>query len=225
MEYWMAEHADAIFYGLLVVFALAEVVLRLLLRLPSTHVVLEYIDSGLIALILALIVRTFILQTFLVPSGSMENTLLVGDHLIVNKFLYGTQIPFTDKKVWPLRQPRRGDVIVFRYPKDTRRDFVKRCIGLPGDVVEVRNKALYVNGREQDESYVRHGDLQVIPVVFGSPRDFYGPVTVPAGEYFMMGDNRDYSADSRFWGFLPAHLIQGKAWVIYWPLERWKNIR
>jgi signal peptidase I len=220
-----AEAAELIFYGIMVGLILAWLVLRFALKLPKTSVVLEYVESGLIAVLLALVIRTFLVQAFKIPSGSMESTLLVDDHLLVNKFLYGTRIPFTDKDFLRFRDPRHGDIIVFRYPQNPRRDFIKRCIGVPGDTIEVKDKELYVNGQLQVEPYVLHRDLAVYPRASGSPRDNFGPVTVPADSYFMMGDNRDFSADSRFWGFLPRKLIKGKAWVIYWPIPRWRMVK
>ncbi len=221
----MTEAAELIFYGILVALVLAEVVLRWVLRVPKTNIILEYVDSGLIAVLLALVIRTFLVQAFKIPSGSMESTLLVDDHLLVNKFLYGTRIPFTDKDVLRFRDPQNGDIIVFKYPQNPRRDFIKRCIGVPGDVIEVKDKKLFINGKEQIEPYVLHRDLAVFPQETGHPRDNFGPVTVPPDHFFMMGDNRDYSADSRFWGFLPRKLIKGKAWVIYWPIPRWRGVK
>jgi len=219
-----AEAAELIFYGILVGLVLAEVLLRYILKVVKTNVILEYVDSGLIAVLLALVIRTFVVQAFKIPSGSMENTLLVGDHLLVNKFLYGTRIPFTDNEILRLRDPKRGDIIVFKYPLNPRRDFIKRCVGVPGDAIEVKDKTLYVNGQAQEGAYEIHRDLEVYPHETGNPRDNFGPVTVPSDSYFMMGDNRDYSADSRFWGFLPRKLIKGKAWVIYWPFTRWRGV-
>jgi signal peptidase I len=219
-----SESAELIFYGLLVGLILAEILLRFIVKVAKTNVILEYVDSGFIAIILALVIRTFLVQAFKIPSGSMENTLLIGDHLLVNKCLYGTQIPFSENRLLKIRDPRRGDIIVFQYPGNTRRDFIKRCIGLPGDRIEVKNKTLYLNGEPQNESYATYRDLRVQPPEV-SPRDNFGPVTVPADNYFMMGDNRDFSADSRFWGFLPKKLIKGKAWVIYWPIDRWRVVQ
>lgn len=219
-----AEAAELIFYGLLVGLVLAEVVMRFLLKVPKENVVMEYVDSGFIAILLALVIRTFFLQAFKIPSGSMESTLLIGDHLLVNKFVYGTPLPFSDRRVLKIHDPRRGEIIVFRYPENPRKDFIKRCQGLPGDLIEIRDKVLYVNGQPKQESYTTFRDLRILPPEI-SPRDNYGPVTVPADSFFMMGDNRDYSADSRFWGFLPRKLIKGKAWVIYWPISRWRVIK
>jgi len=217
-----AEMAEVIFYGILVGLILAEVILRYIIRVAKGNVILEYVDSGLIAVLLALVIRTFVVQAFKIPSSSMEKTLLIGDHLLVNKFIYGTHIPFTDNEILRLRDPKRGDIIVFKYPLNTRRDFIKRCVGVPGDTIEIKDKVLLVNGYAQDEPYVIHRDLDLYPRATGNPRDNFGPVTVPPNAYFMMGDNRDYSADSRFWGFLPHKLIKGKAWAIYWPITRWR---
>jgi signal peptidase I len=219
-----AEMAEIIFYGLLVALVVAQVVLRYIVKVAKNSTWQEYADSGLIAILLALVIRTFLLQAFKIPSGSMENTLLIGDHLLVNKFIYGTKIPFTEKRILKFRDPRRGDIIVFQYPENPYRDFIKRCIALPGDTLEIRNKILYVNNEPMTESYVTFRDLRIFPKEM-SPRDNFGPIQVPADHYFMMGDNRDYSADSRFWGFLPHKLIKGKAWVIYWPFTRWRLIR
>lgn len=219
-----AEAAELIFYGLLVGLTLAEIVMRFLLKVSKQNIILEYVDSGFIAILLALVIRTLFLQAFKIPSGSMESTLLIGDHLLVNKFIYGTPVPFSDRRILKIRDPRRGEILVFRYPENPRKDFIKRCQGLPGDIVEIREKVLYVNGQPKQEPYTTFRDLRVLPPEL-SPRDNYGPVTVPADSFFMMGDNRDYSADSRFWGFLPRKLIKGKAWVIYWPIPRWRVIK
>ncbi|MBN1595850.1 signal peptidase I [candidate division FCPU426 bacterium] len=219
-----AETAELIFYGLLIGLSLAEVLLRYILRVSKTNVVLEYVDSGFIAIILALIIRTLFFQAFKIPSGSMENTLLIGDHLLVNKFIYGTPVPFTDKRILKIRDPRRGDIIVFKFPENPRRDFIKRCVAVPGDVVEIKNKILHINGNPQNEGHVTFRDMRIFTQET-SPRDNFGPITVPAGHFFMMGDNRDFSADSRFWGFLPLKLIKGKAWIIYWPITRWRQVK
>ncbi len=220
-----AEPAELIFNAILVGSILAEILLRYLLRVAKTSKVLEWVDSIFIAILLALVIRTFAVQAFKIPSGSMEDTLLIGDHLLVNKFIYGTRIPFTDKIILKLRDPRHGDIIVFKYPLNPRRDFIKRCIGVPGDVVEIKDKIVYINGIAQDELYVIHRDLHVFSGDTGNPRDNFGPVTVPPDSYFMMGDNRDYSADSRYWGFLARKMIKGKAWVIYWPIGRWRVVK
>jgi signal peptidase I len=176
----------------------------------------SYIQSLLLAVLLALVFRQFVLQAFRIPSQSMEKTLLVGDFLFVNKFLYGAQVPFTHLRLPKVRQPQRGDIIVFKSPADGR-DFIKRCVAVAGDTVEVRAKTLYVNGKAQDESYVQH--LAGLHPPGTDPRDFFGPRPVPAGHIFMMGDNRDNSADSRYWGSLPLGNIKGKAMFIYFSID------
>ncbi len=191
----------------------------------------EYAESIIIAVLLALFIRTFIVQAFKIPSGSMENTLLIGDHLLVNKFIYGTQIPFTDTRILKLRNPRRGDVIVFEYPEDPSKDFIKRVIGLPGDVVEGKDKKVYVNGQLYQNPHEVHKESDMIPKE-QNPRDTFGPITVPPDSYFVMGDNRDRSYDSRFWGFVRRDQIKGLAFIKYWSIEgpwykfhiRWRSI-
>ncbi|WP_303722834.1 signal peptidase I [Malonomonas rubra] len=184
----------------------------------------EWSEALIVAVILALIIRTFLFQAFKIPSGSMLDTLLIGDHLLVNKFIYGTHIPFTDDTYLKLRDPERGDVIVFEFPKDEgksyfqRRDFIKRVIGTPGDTVEVKAKQVYVNGKPYSIPQEAHKDNQVIPNVAG-PRDFAGPFKIPADSYFVMGDNRDYSFDSRFWGFVHKSKIKGLAFIKYWSWD------
>ena len=185
---------------------------------------LEYLEALAVALVLAFVIRTFVVQAFKIPSGSMLDTLLIGDHLLVNKFLYGTRIPFTDKVILPIEEPADGDVIVFEFPEDTSKDFIKRIIGAPGDVLEMKDKVVYRNGQKLDEPYVRHTDPNI-----QARRDNFGPITVPPGKYFAMGDNRDESYDSRFWGFVDKDKIRGKAWVIYWSWDgpadiRWSRI-
>ena len=187
-------------------------------------VLLEYLEALAVALILAFVIRTFVVQAFKIPSGSMLDTLLIGDHLLVNKFLYGTRIPFTDKVILPFEEPADGDVIVFEFPEDTSKDFIKRIIGAPGDVLEMKDKVVYRNGQKLDEPYVKHTDPGI-----QARRDNFGPITVPPGKYFAMGDNRDESYDSRFWGFVDKDKIRGKAWVIYWSWDgpsdiRWRRI-
>ncbi len=189
----------------------------------------EYAGSLIWAVAIALFIRTFVLQAFVIPSGSMENTLLIGDHIFVNKFIYGIKIPFTDKRILKIRDPRRGDVIVFEYPPDRSKDFVKRVIGVPGDVVMIRNKHVYVNGIPYHNPHAIHNDPEVLPGS-QSPRDNFGPVPVPAGDYFVMGDNRDNSYDSRFWGFVTNADIRGLALIKYWSWYdntwrvRWRDI-
>jgi len=181
----------------------------------------EWSEALIVAVILAMIIRTFLFQAFKIPSGSMLDTLLIGDHLLVNKFIYGTKVPFVDGRYLKIRNPERGDVIVFEFPGDKdkpfleKRDFIKRVIGLPGDLIEVKAKQVYVNGEPYSIPAERHKDQEIIPAV-ASPRDFAGPVKIPEDSYFVMGDNRDYSFDSRFWGYVNKTKIKGKAIIKYW---------
>ncbi|MBI3625998.1 MAG: signal peptidase I [Candidatus Rokubacteria bacterium] len=184
----------------------------------------EYIEAIVIAILLALVIRTFVVQAFTIPSGSMVPTLQVGDYILVNKFLYGAEVPFTTLHLPAIRQPRRGDIIVFKYPWDEKRDFIKRVIGLPGEEVSVKGRTVYVNGRPLDEPYAVYNDGASHPGIE------YGPTLVPTDSYFMMGDNRDNSQDSRYWGFLKREKIRGKAFIIYWSWDgdthwlRWRRL-
>ena len=181
----------------------------------------EYFESLVIAVILALFVRTWVFQAFKIPTGSMENNLLIGDHLIVNKMIFPPTMTGLERAVLPRRDIRRGDVIVFKYPEDPERDFIKRVIGLPGERLELRRKKIYINDKPIEEPYVRF--LEPPPAEDAARSDdlraWYGPVTVPEHQYFMMGDNRDNSQDSRYWGFLPETYIKGKALFIYFSFE------
>ncbi|NTV47921.1 MAG: signal peptidase I, partial [Chlorobiales bacterium] len=175
----------------------------------------EYAESIIIAVLLAMVIRTYLVQAFKIPSGSMEDTLAIGDHLLVSKFMYGTKVPFVDKRVLTLRDPRQGDVIVFEYPEDPSKDFIKRVVGVPGDVVEGKEKKVYVNGKLYENPHEVHKEKDIIPKEM-NPRDTFGPVTVPADSYFVMGDNRDRSYDSRFWKFVRRDQIKGLAFIKYW---------
>jgi signal peptidase I len=181
----------------------------------------EYFESIVIAVILALFVRTWVVQAFKIPTGSMENNLLIGDHLLVNKFIFAPEGSAVLDAVLPTRDIRRGDVIVFKYPEDPERDFIKRVIGLPGETVELRNKKVYINGQGIDEPYVHFLEAASAgqEVTSFDVRERYGPVTVPPEQYFVMGDNRDNSQDSRYWGFLPRSYVKGEALMIYWSYE------
>ncbi len=185
----------------------------------------EYFESIVIAVILALFIRTFVVQAFKIPTGSMENNLLIGDHLLVNKFVFGPTATRLERMLLPVRDVRRGDVIVFKYPEDPERDFIKRVIGLPGETIELRHKRIFIDGKPIDEPYVHFlqppstanpGDPDYTPY---DVRENYGPVTVPADHYFAMGDNRDNSQDSRYWGFLPRSYIKGRALMVYWSFD------
>ncbi|ACH38896.1 signal peptidase I [Citrifermentans bemidjiense Bem] len=185
----------------------------------AKHVVREYAESIIIAILLALVIRTFIVQAFKIPSGSMEDTLAIGDHLLVNKFIYGSKIPFTGNRVLTIRDPRQGDVVVFEYPEDPSKDFIKRVVGVPGDVVEVKNKRVYVNGKLYANPHEVHKESDTIPKEM-NPRDNKDPITVPANSYFVMGDNRDRSYDSRFWGFVTRDKLKGLAFIKYWSWDK-----
>lgn len=182
-------------------------------------IIREYAESIIVAVLLALVIRTYLVQAFKIPSGSMEDTLAIGDHLLVNKFIYGTKLPFSDKRLLKLRDPRRGDVIVFEYPEDPSKDFIKRVIGTPGDVVEGKDKKVYVNGTPYENPHEVHKEKDIIPKEM-NPRDTFGPVKVPPNSYFMMGDNRDRSYDSRFWGFVSRDKIKGLAFIKYWSWDK-----
>jgi signal peptidase I len=184
----------------------------------------EYFESIVIAVILALFIRTFVVQAFKIPTGSMEENLLIGDHLLVNKFVFGPTETALERALLPVGTIKRRDIIVFKYPEEPDRDFIKRVIGLPGETIEVRAKKVYVNGKPLDEPYVHFlapptSRSEFSEVTSSDVREQFGPVTVPADQYFMMGDNRDNSADSRYWGFLRRDFVKGKALVIYWSYQ------
>lgn len=203
----------------------------------------ENIEAVVIALVLALFIRTFIVQAFKIPSGSMLNTLLIGDHILVSKFIYGVKMPFTGKTLIPLSKPKKDDIIVFSYPVDPSKDFIKRVVATEGDTIEIKDRLIYINGQwEGEKKYSRFDDDSpkpgaVPPNVFekwwtaqilqnkevnADPRmikDNFGPVKVPAGCVFVMGDNRDNSHDSRFWGFVDLKEVKGKAFIIYWSWD------
>lgn len=217
---------------------------------------IEWSDTGISAVLLAFVIMSFIVQAFKIPSGSMIPTLQIGDHLFVNKFHYGSQVPFTLKKFWHYKDAKRNDVVVFLCPPQAlsqeereagvQKDFIKRAIGLAGDTVEIRNKVVYVNGEpfedphkfigqeviypkpqfwSSEEEYQQawqRGEFVYLPAE--AIRDNFGPITVPQNSIFVMGDNRDGSFDSRFWGPLPEKYLKGKAWLLYWPLPRWRQI-
>lgn len=182
----------------------------------------EYLEALLIAAVFLLFTNTFVIKTFFIPSGSMEDTLLVGDHLFVNRFIFGPTMGKVEQAILPLRVPRRGDIVVFRSPERPNIDLVKRLIGLPGDTIQVVDKQLFVNGKKVvDDAYVEHKDPRIFqnrPYMSEQQRlrDNFGPVAVPAASYFCMGDNRDLSYDSRFWGVVPEHYIKGRAFLVYW---------
>ncbi|MBW8878834.1 MAG: signal peptidase I [Acidobacteria bacterium] len=184
----------------------------------------EYLEALLIAVIFATFARTWVVQAFKIPSGSMEKNLLIGDHILVNKFIYGPTVSALEEKLLPVRKVRRGDVVVFKFPQDPTRDFIKRCMGLPGDTLKLIDKDLFINGRHVDDSkFTWYADSESYPrQLYFHPkrmRDNFGPKTVPPASYFCMGDNRDNSNDSRFWGTVPESYLKGRALMVYWSVD------
>ena len=179
----------------------------------------ELIEGIIAAVLIALLITTFVIKMYKIPSRSMVPTLLVGDQLVVNKFIYGIKLPYFRNTIIPITDPQRGDIIVFIYPKDRSIDFIKRVIGIGGDTIEIKDKIIFINGKLFDDKNGIYSDTV-------EQRHNFGPVTVPSGSLFVLGDNRDESMDSRFWGFVDLKDVQGKAFIIYWswnPEER--NIR
>ncbi len=189
----------------------------------------EYIEAIIIAILIALVIRTFVIQAFKIPSRSMVPTLLVGDQILVNKFIYGVKIPYLRKTIIPVTNPQKGDIVVFIYPNDRSKDFIKRVIGIAGDKIEIKNKRIFINDKEYSDSYGVYSDNLIYPGII-QPRDNFGPVTVPQGSLFVMGDNRDESSDSRYWGFVDIKDVEGKAFIIYWSWNhednnlRWRRL-
>jgi signal peptidase I len=189
----------------------------------------ENVEAILWAVVLALIIRTCLVQPFKIPSGSMENTLLVGDYLFVNKFIYGIRVPFTNVRLPSLRAPEQGEVLVFKYPEDRSKDYIKRVVGVPGDEIQIRDKQVYVNGTPYKNPHEIYKDPRILSGE-SSARDNFGLIRVPADSYFVMGDNRDNSNDSRFWGFVPKSDLVGKALIKWWSWDhdkwrvRWQRI-
>ncbi len=186
------------------------------------RVVWEYAEAIITAFILAFLIRAYVIQAFKIPSGSMIPTLLVGDHILVNKFIYGTTIPFSDKRILVFKKPGKGDIIVFKYPEDPSRDFIKRVVAAEGDVIESKGKTIYVNGNKVEEPYTQHTDEGIRPSGI-EPRDSFGPFIVPRDKLFVMGDNRDQSYDSRYWGYVDVKAIRGKALILYWSWDSKKT--
>jgi signal peptidase I len=214
---------------------------------PPKSIIREYAEALVIAIILALTIRVFVVQAFKIPSGSMIPTLLIGDHILVSKLAYGFQLPkdcefqvsfppvicYSSTIVMSFDPPQRGDIIVFRYPEDENKDFIKRVIGLPGDTIHIQDKLVIINGQPLiDEDFTQRIDPGIIDGRI-NPRDNLGPLTIPPDSYFVMGDNRDQSLDSRFWGFVRMDKIKGRAFLVYWSwngqgtwtdLIRWERI-
>lgn len=181
----------------------------------------ENIEAILVAIVIALFIRTFVVQAFKIPSGSMKQTLQIGDHILVNKFIYGIKIPYWRKTILPVKSPQKGDIIVFKFPVEPEKDFIKRVVGVAGDVVECRDKKLFINHKPVNHDYGVYTDPHIIPAQV-RPRDNFGPITVPDNSLFVMGDNRDESFDSRFWGFVDLKAVNGKAFIIYWSWDKQK---
>jgi signal peptidase I len=175
----------------------------------------EFIEAIIIAILIAVVIRTLVIQAYKIPSRSMVPTLLIGDHLLVNKFIYGIKIPVIRAILLPVTNPQRGDIIVFIYPNDRSKDYIKRVIGIAGDKIEIKNKNIFINDKPYKDDSGIYSDSIVYPAMV-QPRDNYGPVVVPKNSLFVMGDNRDESADSRFWGFVDLKDVEGKALLIYW---------
>ncbi|WP_417909961.1 signal peptidase I [Candidatus Electronema sp. PJ] len=184
----------------------------------SKSVAREYVEAIIIAVLLALFIRTFLVQAFKIPSGSMLETLQIGDHVLVSKFIYGIRNPFSGEVLVPIKEPKRGDIVVFKYPQDPSLDYIKRVIAVGGETVEIKDKKVFINGQPLADEHGQFKDNQIIPASDG-PRDNLGPIAVPAGKLFVMGDNRDNSFDSRFWGFVDLKAVRGKAFILYWSWD------
>jgi signal peptidase I len=218
---WM----EIIYWSLFVLLIIGEILVVFVFKLDKKHVVRDWVEPAFEAMIIATILRIFVIQAFAIPTPSMEDTLLVGDHPMAIKFAYGLYNPLDHKMYFDFNKPKRGDVVIFRDPTGkTNAMWIKRCMGLPGDVMSMKDKVLYINGIQQIEPYVTHKDINIYPA-WRTNRDNFPPTVVPPGTLFMMGDNRDESYDSRFFGFLPYNKVRGKAVIVYWPLNRIKIIK
>ena len=204
-------------------------------RGPTKSTLREYFESICVAVILALFIRTFVFHAFKIPTGSMEENLLIGDHLIVNKMLYTDAPSAFEEEIAPVRNVRRHDIVVFKFPGEPERDFIKRVIGLPGERLHLQNKTVYINGKPLDEPYVHFNEPSTASLgILSDARDNMPEIVVPEGHYFVMGDNRDNSHDSRYWGTLDGDLLKGRALVIYWSYKSdrdaytkqgWQNVK
>ena len=206
---------------------------------PKKSLWREYLEAAVIAVLLALFIRTFVVQAFKIPSGSMKPTLLIGDHILVNKFIYGIKMPFTDYYILRIKHPQRGDIVVFKWPRDEKKDFIKRVIGIAGDKIEIKDDILYINDEKVRTDYIEkyrdeHLSLAYKYLEFIGKNKHYildeyrrhedfGPVAVPKNSIFVMGDNRDNSHDSRYWRFVSVNKLKGKALIIYWSWPHWKR--
>ncbi len=188
--------------------------------MEKKKIIKEYLEPIAVAILIALFIRTFVVQAFKIPSSSMEPTLQVGDHLLVNKFIYGIKFPFIETKYFQFKKPQRGDIIVFIYPKDRSKDFIKRVIGTEGEKIEIVHNKIYVNNQLIDDPW-GHYDEKSASTKYLQPMERFGPVTVPVNSVFVLGDNRDNSQDSRFWGFVNGNEVKGKALIIYFSWDRY----
>jgi len=188
--------------------------------MDKKKIIKEYLEPIAVAILIALFIRTFVVQAFKIPSSSMEPTLQVGDHLLVNKFIYGIKFPFIETKYFQFKKPQRGDIIVFIYPKDRSKDFIKRVIGTEGEKVEIVHNKIYINNQLIDDPW-GHYDERSASIKYLQPMERFGPVTVPVNSVFVLGDNRDNSQDSRFWGFVNGNEVKGKALIIYFSWDRY----
>lgn len=191
------------------------------MSLKKKSVLRDWVESIVVAFLLAMVIRAFVVQAFKIPTGSMRMTLIEGDLILVNKFIYGAKVPFTDFRLPALRQPKRGDVIVFIYPLDRKKDFIKRLVGLPGDTVEIKGGSIYINGEPAPEAIFN----QIYYYNKGEFGNELGKITVPKDSYFVLGDNSATSKDSRYWGFVAKGDLLGQAMFIYWPLQRIRIVR
>ncbi len=189
--------------------------------MTKKKIIKEYLEPIVIAILIALFIRTFIVQAFKIPSSSMEPTLLVGDHLLVNKFIYGVKIPLIETKYFQFKKPQRGDIIVFVYPKDRSKDFIKRVIGTEGEKVAIVHNKIYINDQLIDDPWGHYDEKAHSVKYLLQPMERFGPVVVPTESLFVLGDNRDNSQDSRFWGFVNVNEVKGKALIIYFSWDRY----
>jgi len=216
------DYGEILYWSLFAALIIAEALVVFKYKLSKKHPARDWIEAGFQAMIIATFLRLLVIQSFAIPTGSMENSLMIGDHPMATKYNYGYYNPFNKKLFLNFRLPKRGEVVIFRDSEGKM--LIKRCMALPGDVIHMKNKTLYINGKKLVEPYVVYKDPRVLPYKYG-PRDNFGEVKVPEGKIFVMGDNRDYSYDSRFFGFLPVERLRGRALLVYWPINRWRIIK
>jgi len=245
----MVDYMEIIYWCIFAALMIGEFLVAKVYKLPKKHVIRDWVEPAYEAIIIATILRIFVIQSFAIPTGSMEDSLMIGDHPMAFKFVYGLYNPLQDRLIFDFVKPQRGDVIIFRDPTGkTNEMWIKRCMAVPGDTIEMKDKVFYLNGKKLDEPYVVHKDPNLYPfpdqIMKNIPasitpqmmfqffyanriiaRDNFPKMTVPPGYIFAMGDNRDNSYDSRFWGFLPYKKLRGKAFCVYWPFNRIKLIK